>query len=472
MIALSALHLGVWEKRQRKNSYQSAILIAASRSFVLELLMCLWSIFRYSLSRPESDTGDVVAIYCGFGFIPGERSCWHGDTLTESGMGGSEQCVVRLARALGRSQPVVVYNSCQKKMVSDGVTYRPTADFNPWNAYAHLIVWRLPQFFLAQSMVSGLMSKKSTTFQCSSLSFWIHDGSNLEILRRSSHTFRFAIARALRLATDIVFPSREMLDAQRTALYGSQSSSQLQFRTLTIPHGLPRVFSSKLRRRPCWMLWPVSVERGLDEVLSRLDDMQEACADPAEFRLFVCHHKHGYHKFFNAAEDPRVVFTGMLPPNQLAVMYKVCSIFVFPSRVPEAFSLSLWECMTHGVVPVAYGLGALASLGQCGALIVPPGDQASLTFHACSLLRDHSYADRVRDHMLKRVKERARNWDEIARIWQATVFRSADIPRTKAAGKFVQEEEHNFKCEIHDEAWILQILDRHDAARGPHLSSR
>ena len=55
--------------------------------------------------------------------------------------------------------------------------------------------------------------------------------------------------------------------------------------------------------------------------------------------------------------------------------------------MPEAFSLATWECALHGVVPVVYGLGALAALGRVGCPCVAPGDAAALEAAAVELRR-------------------------------------------------------------------------------------
>ena len=333
----------------------------------------------------------VIAFYCGFGRIPGERP-WDGDSISQ-GIGGSEQCVIRLARALARDHHVIVYNGCRIKRSVDGVTYAPTTDFDPWATYAHLVVWRLPQFLLAQTVATWLRPRRKTTFVAETLTYWVHDGSNLEMLRRGGLPFRRAIAFCLKLTTAVVFPSPEALRDQSAALFPEEKlhdEKSLLF-ALTICHGLPLYFDalrdSDSVRRHAWVVWPVSVERGLEAVLRHLDDLERA-AGSRDFRLFVCHHQRGYHGADGILlADPRVIICGMLPPQKLALIYRRCSLFVFPSCVPEAFSLAAWECMTHGVLPVAYGLGALESLADCGAIIAEPNDETNLFHHAKHLLR-------------------------------------------------------------------------------------
>ena len=135
-----------------------------------------------------------------------------------------------------------------------------------------------------------------------------------------------------------------------------------------VPHGVPRYFDGgENKREDGWLLWPVSVERGLDALLAALPRLRAAVEGRGgDFKLIVCHHEDGYHARGGSRRElpADVVFAGMLPPRELAALYRTCALFVFPSSVPEAFSLSSWECALHGVVPVAYSLGALEALAE------------------------------------------------------------------------------------------------------------
>lgn len=472
-----------------RGTYQNDIAIAAVTAFALELAMCVWALAWHGTARrlTKRERGcrrRTIAFYCGYGFIPGEGKCWHGGML-EQGMGGSEQCVIRLARALSRLGlwSVVVYNACGSRVEIDGVTYAPTADFDPWAEYAHVVVWRLPQFLLAQKLAVAF-SGATTTFSSGTVTYWVHDGSNIEILRRSNCCFRRSITAALCSATHIVFPSAEMLEAQYHALFvdDTDKCGKVRDRALTIPHGIPRYFEDLAGsavhgvRRPAWILWPVSVERGLDTLLTGIDRLHRG-ARGRDFRLFVCHHERGYHgasAVMPSRADRRIIFTGMLSPRKLAAMYRRCSLFVFPSQVPEAFCLSAWECMSHGVVPVAYGLGALAPLAECGAKIVRPGDEDDLFRQAALLLENPELADRVRRNMLRRVTARTCNWEMVADQWCSKVF-GVTAPSSKGGRCNVARTNfsHLPKCLTHseaenvlveEEAWFSHLLDQHDAS--------
>ncbi|KAK7231053.1 hypothetical protein SO694_00076056 [Aureococcus anophagefferens] len=406
----------------------ASIAFASAVAFVGELARCLLALAWYGArrllrGRDESERRSV-AVYCGFGLIPGERREWSGASLA-GGIGGSEQCAIRLSRALAaRGEAVVVYCACGAPRVVDGVRYEPTASFDPWAAYASLVVWRLPQFLLAQRLAgSGGLALRTQ-----SVAYWIHDGAYLELLRRGGAPFLAIVRFAVRGADAVVFPSEAMRAAQYAALFPTGGGDDVGRMATVVPHGVPRYFDGgENKREDGWLLWPVSVERGLDALLAALPRLRAAVEGRGgDFKLVVCHHEDGYHARGGSRRElpADVVFAGMLPPRELAALYRTCALFVFPSSVPEAFSLSSWECALHGVVPVAYSLGALEALGAVGCPLARPGDLDGLVDAAAALLADserrcaslaykaarlEAELDAYRDYMKKTVRRYQRS---------------------------------------------------------------
>ena len=345
-------------------TFYDAMRLRSAVSFILELMCCLLAYAVSYLRRPKGDK-DVIAIYCGFGFIPGEKNGWDGNAL-KRGAGGSEQCAIRLARGLvQRGRKVTVFSGRRRRAIQvEGVTYAPASQFDVRGKYEAIVVWRVPQILLVQAWLGRSLDAKA-------LSFWIHDGSYLALLSAAGATFRSQIRRAVRVADSVVYPSREMRVAQFEALFPSTDAHDggrdVLAKATVVPHGVPRYFDDVHdgQRRDGWLLWPVSPERGLAELLRMLPSLRNAVKSRGgDFRVVVCHLRGGYHENTKLELPDDVVFAGMLPPKRLAAMLRSCALFVFPSSVPEAFSLATWECALHGVVPVVYGLGALAALGR------------------------------------------------------------------------------------------------------------
>ena len=54
-------------------TFYDAMRLRSAVSFLLELMCCMLAYAVSYLRRPKGDK-DVIAIYCGFGFIPGEKN--------------------------------------------------------------------------------------------------------------------------------------------------------------------------------------------------------------------------------------------------------------------------------------------------------------------------------------------------------------------------------------------------------------
>ena len=405
-------------------TFYDAMRLRSAVSFLLELMCCMLAYAVSYLRRPKNDK-DTIAIYCGFGFIPGEKNGWDGHSI-KRGAGGSEQCAIRLARGLvQRGRKVTVYSGRMKRSISiEGVTYAPASSFDVRGTYDAIVVWRVPQILLVQAWLGRSLDAKA-------LSFWIHDGSYLALLSAAGATFRSHIRKAVRVADSVVYPSREMRTAQFGALFPSHDTHDggrdVLAKATVVPHGVPRYFDdvNDGERRDGWLLWPVSPERGLAELLRMLPALRRAVKSRGgDFRVVVCHLRGGYHENTKLELPDDVVFAGMLPPKRLAAMMRSCALFVFPSAVPEAFSLATWECALHGVIPVVYGLGALAALGRVGCPCVPPGDAAALENEAVALLAAPDAAAARRRDVVARARAAARDWAGTARFWEATALRA------------------------------------------------
>lgn len=83
----------------------------------------------------------------------------------ESGIGGSEEMLINLAKELAKNNKVTVWNRClDDEGVYDGVTYKNYDEFDTKKCDA-LIVWRLPQLYLKHHL-DKVDAKKY---------LWLHD---------------------------------------------------------------------------------------------------------------------------------------------------------------------------------------------------------------------------------------------------------------------------------------------------------
>jgi glycosyltransferase involved in cell wall biosynthesis len=120
--------------------------------------------------------------------------------------------------------------------------------------------------------------------------------------------------------------------------------------------------------------------------------------------------------------DPpgRIRHTGVVPAEQLDVLYRAADAFCYPSLY-EGFGLPVLEAMQRGTPVVASTAPALAEVAGDAALLVDPTDEGSIADGLRRVLTDSSLADDLR----RRGRERAANfsWDRTARA-TLDVYRS------------------------------------------------
>ena len=122
----------------------------------------------------------------------------------------------------------------------------------------------------------------------------------------------------------------------------------------------------------------------------------------------------------------RVRFVGVV--SDIRIPLGLMDVFIFPSRWPEAFGLTLVEAMASGRAVVATEVGAVPEIVRQGidGWLVPPEDPSALTEKVLSLLKDRDAALRLG----RKAQERAREMfdlnrmaDEIEGVYREVVSR-------------------------------------------------
>jgi glycosyltransferase involved in cell wall biosynthesis len=146
-------------------------------------------------------------------------------------------------------------------------------------------------------------------------------------------------------------------------------------------------------------------KRGLDNVKLVLigDDISKYAA----LRRAV--HRHQLHQ--------HVRFLGFVPEETLAVMYRLASVFVFPSLY-EGFGLPPLEAMASGTPVVTSNLSSLPEVAGDAAMLVDPYDPEAIADGIYRVLTD----DTLRHSMRAKGIERARQFS-----WEQSVRRVHDI---------------------------------------------
>ena len=122
----------------------------------------------------------------------------------------------------------------------------------------------------------------------------------------------------------------------------------------------------------------------------------------AELRRAV--HQHQLHHY--------VRFLGYLPEETLAVMYRLASVFAFPSLY-EGFGLPPLEAMASGTPVVTSNVSSLPEVAGGAAVLVDPLDPGSIADGLCRVLGDDALRADLRVKGLARAREFS--WEQSGR---------------------------------------------------------
>jgi glycosyltransferase involved in cell wall biosynthesis len=140
--------------------------------------------------------------------------------------------------------------------------------------------------------------------------------------------------------------------------------------------------------------------RGLDDV--KLIMIGDDISKYAALRRAV--HRHQLHS--------SVRFLGYLPEDKLAVMYRLATVFVFPSLY-EGFGLPPLEAMASGTPVVTSNVSSLPEVAGDAAVLVDPYDPQAIADGIERVLNDRDLRDTLRRKGLARAKQFS--WEDSVR---------------------------------------------------------
>jgi glycosyltransferase involved in cell wall biosynthesis len=118
-------------------------------------------------------------------------------------------------------------------------------------------------------------------------------------------------------------------------------------------------------------------------------------------------HEHKLHK--------QVRFLGYLPDDTLAILYRLASVFVFPSLY-EGFGLPALEAMASGTPVVTSNVSSLPEVAGDAAVLVDPYETASIEEGIRRVLTTPALAAEMRRKGLARAREFS--WEQsVAKTW-------------------------------------------------------
>ena len=140
-------------------------------------------------------------------------------------------------------------------------------------------------------------------------------------------------------------------------------------------------------------------------------------------------HQHKLHK--------HVRFLGYLPDDTLAILYRLASLFVFPSLY-EGFGLPPLEAMASGTPVVTSNLSSLPEVTGDAAVLVDPYDSLAIESGMRRVLEDPALAADMRRKGLQRAREFS--WEQsVAKTW--AIYQEIGRKGAKVRGSEVRGSE-------------------------------
>lgn len=300
--------------------------------------------------RKTTSSGKDLVVYCGH--TPHQ---WNPVLFKTKGFGGSEEAVINLTRELAKlGWDVTVYNNCgHKPLVDEGVTYRPSWDFNPRDKQDIVILWRI-----GKPLDWNINAEK--------IFVDLHDAAPQRVL-----TDRNRLAKIAGIFVKSQF---------HRSLYPAVPDHKVA----VIPNGLDfSLLQSDEPKDVHLLINTSSADRSLD-VLPKL--FKQVKRRVPEARLQWAYGWDIYEKF-NASrpeklqwmdktrreiQDAGIEALGHLTQTEVGKLYCKAAIFAYPTEFPEIDCISVRKAQACGCVPVTSDSGALAENVQFGIKVPCP----------------------------------------------------------------------------------------------------
>lgn len=335
---------------------------------------------------------------------------FHGDSIKEHSLGGSETSALQMAKSLADiGNNVTVFSHCKgKEGIYDKVRYLDLTDFIEYaTVLPHdvLIAQRIPELF-TQSFNSKINI------------LWQHDLS----VHRNEGKFKAGIWN-----TDRCFVMSEFQKKQSMEVNGTPKEYYYITR-----NGIDlKLFKGEQPKRdPKKIIYGARPERGLDNLLFHV--MPRLLQKDKDIKLYIATYDHKVPEmegFYGSLRQQALKFPDnviWLPPltkKELYDHYKSASIYVFPSDFEEIYCISALEAMACGLPFIARDNAALKETLHPDAGILLSGfdssknpeflDQFSNTI--LSLLKNSNLRNNMGKAGIKHSKEC--DWDSIAKEW-------------------------------------------------------
>ncbi|MBM4055257.1 MAG: glycosyltransferase [Planctomycetes bacterium] len=340
------------------------------------------------------DSSDIVFYTGGLPF--------HGKTMEETGLGGSESALIYMARSIASNGlRVRVYCNCNQPGNYDGVEYSNLTDFH--------IYRKLHTFPILISSRSLLPFKFDLKARKRIL--WIHDDTNVAFLEKENPAT---------LPIDKIFSISQWQRNEWSNYFGIPKE-----RFFLTRNGVDlTIFAPGEKRYKNRLIYFSRPNRGLNILLELFPHIRNEVPD-AELHIFTYHvpEDENIESFLYQLKRPGIFIYGSLTKKDLAQEIAQSRLMVYPSTFRETSCMAAIESQATGTPVVASTLAALPETiidNVSGRLI--PGDPHSSEFKTnfinmvIYLLKNNTEWERLSKGAQDRCKQHY-DWKIIAKEW-------------------------------------------------------
>lgn len=301
-----------------------------------------------------------IVIYTGYQPTP-----WNPNTINKTGLGGTEQSVLYLAKSLVkryRYKVWVVGNVTPGEY--NGVSYRTTAEFKNEVDWVDTII--------AASYIHYL--KEFEDFNYKNSIFWVHNtdyfpwwngeviSNHRELLLHPKLTHIVCLTNWHRKKWLTQFPETK----EKVQII----PNGIDYKSLVSMYPSPKIIKGKIygsshsqlpKKNPNQFIYSSHAERGLAKVL---EDWPQIKSQLPDATLKISTPEYGL-EYFNSHFLPLinnlddVEFLGTLPQQELYQLMAKSQYWYYPSNYEETFCITALEMLGHKVIPITWEWGGL-----------------------------------------------------------------------------------------------------------------
>ena len=296
---------------------------------------------RLEVFNPVKYKDNSIVIFCGT-----SAEQWGPDTLAK-GMGGSEEAIVYLSRALAKlGWQVTIYNDREDTYVDNinkghnAVTYLPWTLFNPNDEFNIIVGWRNPGFFRTLPIKAKF---KAIDLHDMVLGHQAIKDDDIKL------TDKYFVKSSFQLENSIIPPDKAAV----------------------ISNGIVAShFDVEVKRNPYKVIYGSSADRGLECLVELWPEIKKQVPQAELHWYYGWNSFDEFHRqnpqqmkwkyqLIRKMHQAGVIVHGRVSHEDLAIAFKESSVWAYPTEFPEINCITAIKAGAAGCIPVTSGYAAL-----------------------------------------------------------------------------------------------------------------